>query len=610
MNEIQTYSFDDFAETTKPYEYIYQFRDDPFRMNQELERMSKIAQAVKFRNFKKVYKDYVKKLNADNPIFLDGVTQFEGQELELNSGEWRADDLGISRFGRYGEEFACCHPILPVERLVNVDSGVEKLRLAFRKGDRWRHIIADKRTLASNNTIIALADSGIAVTSENSRLLVQYLHDIERLNYEQIPERSSVSRLGWIDDGSEGMSFAPYIDELVFDGDASFRAIYDSIKSKGEWERWLQIARDARKMSVPARVLLASSFASVLIAPLGALPFFVHTWGGTEAGKTVGLMLAVSVWGNPQKGKYWHTFDGTDVGNEKTAGFLNSLPLCIDELQIINDRKSFDKMIYKLAEGVGRVRGSRNGGIQRLETWCCDILTTGEMPIANLYSGGGAVNRILEIECREKLFDDPKKMAGRLLKDYGFAGKRFVEKLQEAGSMERARQLYDDFYTQLCTGDITDKQAGSAAIILTADALATEWLFTDDRALTAADLKPFLKTKAEVSVNDRGYEYVVEYCISNKNKFCGASEDKEVWGKFRDNKVCIIRSRFNQICEEKQISSTALLSWLRQMGMLECSGRGYTRTERINGAPCCCVVMALPEKMEEEIRLIGEDLPF
>ena len=268
-------------------------------------------------------------------------------------------------------------------------------------------------------------------------------------------------------------------------------------------------------------------------------------------------------------------------------------------------------MIYKLAEGVGRVRGSRNGGLQRLETWSCDILTTGEMPLANLHSGGGAVNRIIEIECKEKLFTDPKDIADRVSKHYGFAGQRFVEKLQEDGNLDYAKELYDEFFAQLVGGETTDKQAGSAALILTADALATEWLFEDDMALTADDIRPFLKTKSEVSVQDRAYEYVVEYCISNRNKFSGDSDDKEVWGKFRDNKVCIIRSRFNQICEEKQFSSTALLSWLKQKGLLELDkrGKGNTKKERVNGISSQCVVLTLPDEEPQEIDLL-DDLDF
>ncbi len=78
------------------------------------------------------------------------------------------------------KEIACCHPLMPVERLVNIDTGVEKLKIAYSKGKRWREIIVDKRILASANSIVQLADNGIAVNSENARSLVQYLSDIEK----------------------------------------------------------------------------------------------------------------------------------------------------------------------------------------------------------------------------------------------------------------------------------------------------------------------------------------------------------------------------------------------------------------------------------------------
>ena len=48
------------------------------------------------------------------------------------------------------------------------------------------------------------------------------------------------------------------------------------------------------------RLFLAASFASVVLEPCGLLPFFLHAWGGTETGKTVGLMIAASVWACPK----------------------------------------------------------------------------------------------------------------------------------------------------------------------------------------------------------------------------------------------------------------------------------------------------------------------
>lgn len=608
MEEIKQYTRDDFLTTTEPYEFLYQFKDDPFNLGRMVERVSLIAREQHVTNFKKLFKDYVKKQETlGKRICLDNTTQFEGQELELGCGEWKADDYGIYLSDSYGEQCACNHPILPVMRLVNIDTGVEKLRLAYRKGRQWRYLIADKKTLASNNSILELANVGVAVTSENSKLLVRYLHDVEGLNYEMIPEKNSVSRLGWID----GEGFSPYVDNLVFDGDVNFRNFFESVTEHGSFEEWLSLARQIRKGGVFARILLAASYASVLVRPLGGLPFFVHIWGGTEVGKTVGLMLAASVWANPELGRYIHTFNSTSVGREKSAAFVNSLPLILDELQIIKDKRDFDQSIYMLSEGAGRTRGNKSGGVDKTPTWSNCILTSGEMPITSSTSGGGAVNRILEIECTERLFDEPKMIADGVKENYGFSGKQFVEHLQTPGEMEHAKSLYDQIYTEVKTDDTMEKQAGAAALILTADALATQWIFKDGQALTPDILKEFLKSREAVDANQRAYDYLCDYVVQNRNKFCGQSSDHDVWGTLEDGDVYIIRTVFNRICEEEGFNSRSLLSWLRKNGLIECTGKRFDKTKRMNGAVCRCVVVHLTQEndeMEQELEDFLDDI--
>ena len=191
-----------------------------------------------------------------------------------------------------------------------------------------------------------------------------------------------MGRLGWID----GYGFSPYVEDLVFDGDLSYKHFFESVRTHGNFGKWLDLVSGIRHGGVIARLVLAASFASVLVKPCGALPFFVHLWGGTEAGKTVALMLAASVWASPKMGDYIHTFNSTSVGQELSAGFVNSLPLILDELQIVGDKKDFDKTIYLLAEGVGRSRGAKSGGLQKVSSWKNCILTNGEQPIR---LGGG-----------------------------------------------------------------------------------------------------------------------------------------------------------------------------------------------------------------------------
>ena len=607
MNSIPPFTEEDYLEGTAPYEYAYQFINDGFTLERVLVVMSNRAwKNAKVRNFRKLFSEYAKKKKAlTKMIALDSVTQFDGQELELNCGSWRADEFGVCIETDFGTKYACNHPILPVMRLVNIDTGIEKLVIAYRKGKQWRHVVADKKTLASNTAILELANVGVGVTSENSKLLVQYFHDIETLNYDIIPEKNSVSRLGWI----ENSGFSPYVEELVFDGDANFKTFFDSVHMGGDYGKWLELAREIRAgQCITTRIILAASFASVLVKILGGLPFFVHLWGGTESGKTVGLMLAASVWANPEIGRFIHTFNSTSVGREKSAAFVNSLPLVLDELQIIKDKKDFDQNIYMLSEGAGRTRGTKTGGVDKTPTWSNCILTSGEMPLTGHLSGGGAVNRIVEIECRERLFDEPRRAADTVKRNYGHAGRIFVECLQQDGGFELAESVFKTNYELLGQNDTTEKQAMAAAMILTADKLATDWVFGDNRELKTDDITEFLQSKAAVSVNARAYDYLCEYVIQNKHRFCGNSDQNEVWGLIDDGMAYIVRSVFNRICADAGFNDRSLLSWLKENDLIEIRSNRFTCTKKINGQPCNCVFLKLPYEEEEDLGLIDDIL--
>ena len=590
---VDVYTKEDFTKGTAPFEEVYKKRDNAFEYERAKNAMSEVAMSVGIRNFKKLFAQYEKTmLRLRDQEYVDNASNFEGQDLELNTGEWVADDAGITKETYMGEIVACVHPLLPIRRLVNIDTGIEKLELAFRKGKQWRRMIFDRKQIASASAIVGLSDYGVAVTSENAKFMVQYLHDVENLNYDKIPESSSVSRLGWI--GEEG--FAPYVEDLVFDGDIAFKHFFESVSQRGSYDKWLKAVKQIRADgNVPAKILIAAAFASVLVGPLNCLPFFVHLWGGTEAGKTVGLMLAASVWANPEMGKYIHTFNSTSVAQELSAAFCNSLPLILDELQIIKDRKDFDQMIYQLSEGVGRSRGKKTGGLQRTETWSNCIITTGEQPISSSHSGGGAINRIIEISCEDvKLFKDPAGLVDVIRKNYGHAGKAFIEGLEQDGMLQVAKDTQKDFYKQLTSTEITEKQALAASLIMTADALADMFIFQDGQGLQIKEVSQFLSTHDEVSVNLKAYNWLMEWLAQNQAHF-DENQDKypDVWGKMSFGSVSIIRSVFNKACNENGFNPTAFLSWLKRNEKLELqkNRKGYTKAVKVKGIACHCVVI-------------------
>lgn len=592
---IPEYKKEDFF-TSSPFEWLYQYKDNKFEMRQLTAIMAEKAGAMGIKGFVKTFKLYLETVESKKSIMIDNTTAFTDQPINLECGEWQADDYGITTNDKFGFEItACNHPIMPVRRLVDIDTNIEKLELTYKKGNRWRTIIVDKKTLASNNSILQLADFGVAVNSENSKYLVKYLTEIEHLNYDKIKELKSVERLGWIAD----YGFAPYVPSLVFSGELNFRHFFDSVQSKGNFQKWIDIAKTVRTgNSVPARIMLASSFASVLVEPLGALPFFTHVWSETETGKTVALMLAASVWADPRLGRYIHTFNSTAVAQEMAAGFVNSLPLILDELQIIKDRKDFDQIIYQLAEGVGKARGQKTGGLQKMQTWQNCILTSGEHPITNPASGGGAVNRIIELECNtEPLFTDPVMVAEGVKKHFGQAGKVFVKMLQES-DLDVIRGIQKEYADKLLQNQATEKQSLSASLILVADKLATDWIFKDGLNLSEKEIAPFLSSKSDVSNNERAYSYLIDTIAINSNKFKFESGYDVIWGSTemvseREEYIYIINSQFDKIMVEGGFNGRSFLSWLRRSDKIRCSGGKSTITKRINGTPCRCVCLKI-----------------
>lgn len=613
LNELE-----DFTDSLTAYEWVYSFHGNRLTEARMLEKMAAQAKLAGIKNFKTLYKSYVSEVSGTYN-YAANYSNFENQPMELATGTWEADNNGVYRTMNGFEELACCHPIMPVERLINIDTGLEKLKIIYSKGKRWRDVIVEKKVLASSTKIVDLADYGIAVTSENAKPLIRYLSEIENLNYDIIPEKKSFSRLGFFPE--EG--FIPYVDNLVFDGDLNYKTIFNSITQCGSRDKWLAEIKSIRRYSETAKIIIAASFASPLIKICNAQVFFTHLWSSASGtGKTVALMAAASVWANPELGKYIQSFNSTQVGQERLAAFLNQLPMMIDELQLNNGKNGFN--VYQLSEGVGRNRGNKYGGIDTTPVWTNSILTTGETPILSGATGAGAVNRVLDIECKstEKVIEDGQKTTAVIKNNYGFAGREFVEMLYSSETMtELVKDHFSIVYKSLCGNDTTEKQAMAAALLVTADKFATDWIFKDGNYLTAQEISKHLATKSEVSLGERGYKYMCDWVSINANRFIRVKgtydeegkETGDIYGILDVDRAYIISSAFRKAAEDAGYNSAALLSYLKEHGLIEPSPgkRGNTRRKKIKGTPTECVFLVLPDYADGEEELNDlDDLEF
>ena len=596
------YTKDDFLYTEEPYKEI-SAQKTQFARDQVTAQLADIAKGLGITGFKQLCAKYDRGLSEQvaEGRHLSFPLAGTDEKVLLAPGEWHIDQTGIWKPYGMRDEYACTHPIAPVKRLINIDTGTEKLMIAYERGGRFRYLIRDKQSLFDSKKIIELSAVGIAVTSKSAGNLSQFLCEIEDLNYEVIPEQDSVGRLGWLNDGR----FSPYVQNLAFDGDAAYGAIFAAIREQGDFETWRACALRCRQQSITAQIMLAASFASVLIKRLGGLSFFVHLWGvDSGTGKTVGLMLAASVWGDPELGRYPQTFNATQVGHEKTAGFLGNIPMCIDELQLSKDSHGHSKFdVYQLSQGVGRTRGNKAGGIDQTPTWSLCILTTGESPIVQQNAGAGAVNRVIDIECKaeQAVISDGAGVCKVIKSNFGGAGKRFIASLTD-DIWAKAQSIYDACFRELSAGETTEKQAMAAAFILTADRLADELVYHSGNWLTSSQMESFLKTKSSVSAGERGYSYLCDWVAINSGKFSGESGG-DVYGIIEGDFAYINRTIFRNACKEGGFDESAILSWLKVKGLIQTRGRAMTKGKRIGGVLTECVVLQLlsnPADAEDE----------
>ena len=611
-------------ETAKPYEFLYSIRDR-FAQRMAIERVRRHAGSLRMSGtFDRMWKEFLASKGASREIYrAEKTSSLTDMDFQPKTGEeYEVTDDGVVAFAPdgYGTLMVCAHPIIPYRRIVNIDSGEYKVELAFRRGKDWRFVIFDKAVLASAQRIVTLASCGIGVDSENARLLVAYLTAIENLNYKDIPEILSVGRLGWV----QGHGFSPYVDGLLFDGQEQYRHAFEAVRPSGSEDKWLALAKEVRAgPSVAVRVMLAASFASALVGPLNALPFMVHCWSNVAGiGKTVGLMLAASVWACPQVGDYVRTFNSTTVGLEMMAGFCGSLPLCIDELCLKDGRRDqFDSMIYNFCEGAGRTRGSRNGGLQRTVTWRNCAISTGEEPLTNGNSKAGAINRVLDISAGDaRMFSDPRAAVALITKHYGHAGKWFVQSLG-ADELEAMKTRQSEI-AQAMEGKATDKQILSASLILVADEYITAHYFQDGRALTIEELLPNLQTPDAANINRRCYEWLIDTVSANPARFEPKEDGTwvgECWGvtEWDEKQVFIIKSVFDRLLSEEGFNSKGFLQWAGREGILRRDDGHNTMKKRLDsGRILRCVCIRIRDDDEEEDKpdgftpVMDETLPF
>jgi uncharacterized protein (DUF927 family) len=321
------------------------------------------------------------------------------------------------------EMIICPAPVVISRRLVNIDDDKEMLEISFYRDGRWKSVIGNKTQFYNKTGILSFSDYGLHVTTGTASELVNYISDYEIYNTSVIPRVASVGRLGWL----QGEQFFPLAtnEEIVFEGEKGTARYFNALHEKGDYALWKETLRKVRK-NPTARFIVSASFAAPLLSKIGVRTFLIHIWHDSGVGKTAALKAALSVWGDVEN--LLGNGSTTAVGAEQMAGTLKNLPFCIDEKQAMDDRRiNVDQLIYQLAQGYGKTRGAKNGGVADILHWHNIVIVTGEEALTKDSSMDGVQNRMLELNSAPMDNNEFAKSVHIISQNnYGFAGSQFM----------------------------------------------------------------------------------------------------------------------------------------------------------------------------------------
>ena len=471
----------------------------------------------------------------------------------------------------------CRTPIIISRRICRMDTGLEKVEIAFKRDGKWQTAIYPRSTIFTARTITVLSDLGCTITSENAKLAVRFLSALEAENIDRIPKVDSTSTFGW----QPGGKFIPgHADGIVLDIDSSQKAMAAAYCKSGTMDEWIELVEPYRDND-KFRFILAASFI------IKQRIFFVYNWAGSKAGKTAALKAALSVWGDPER--LMVNFNATQVGLERTAAFYCDLPLGIDERQLAGSNQStLERIVYMIASGTGKIRGAKAGGVQITQTWRTVALATGEEPLSTETSQTGVSTRVVEVYGAP--FEDEESaslMHQQTTLHFGWAGPAYIDMLlhiDEASIIEK----YDEMtkYVSEISGEKSKSHIAGIAAVALADVLIDMWIFGDEKidvkehyslkinseSLNRAQkmAKAIIQGQMNIAagdVNENALQFIVDWILSHKENFEETTQ-KPRFGMIENTNVYILPSILTSVLTDAGYSPRKTTRYLAEKNLL------------------------------------------
>lgn len=508
------------------------------------------------------------------------------------SDEWIADDDGVRKFEESGktvkEVEACMYPIL-VSKLYrpldNAASGAtRRVEVHFGSEEGWQKATVEREAISNVNKIISLSNMGAGITSDNARQCVNFMASMMKESSKRgsLKIVNTLNKLGWDKDFK---NFLPYTtDDYVFERQDDLPNMMNALSEHGNHDAWYTKFKEIRDLNYkPFKLATATLLASVILPMLPKQDGFItDLYGGSGHGKSAMLSIVSTIFSDMdnRSGGIFLDSENTPTSLELTCDTFNNFPVILDDASKGDQdkKRKFQEAVMMIANGRGKNRATKDLKQRKRYTFSLTALVSSEQVITKDYTTNGSIYRVLP-----KLVDeyfpylDKKKYPNLeniedliwfFQNNYGFCGRDFVEQVKKLGqqkimernkiNLERARKLAKENGRE-------GRQATSIAVLLTADEIATEFLFKDEQKFSDEELLDIMVKPDDVDQYMRFYYTVIERCISNPGKIEGFTKAGDIRGELigiykKDDKRKGIDGTFDSI----SIFPGKLEEWARE----------------------------------------------
>lgn len=357
--------------------------------------------------------------------------------------------------------------------------------------------------------------------------------------------------------------------------------------------------------SVGAQMVISVSLSAALFGYLSVqnvaqfnTPLF-HFYGASSQGKTTGLKLAASIWGNPEeKNNLNGSWNKTPTKLIENLCGNNGVPYILNEFGSKGYGMDIQHLVYCIAEGEGKDR--MNNVNKSVCTWHTAVLSCGENSIVDALGGNsGLYARVFEFFNLEITLSakHAENIANFCTETYGALGYAFVAyvKANYSAIKDRFKKLNEIIAETIGElSSISQRVAKYIAVVILSAEVANK---------LGMKLSPLKIGRKLVDVHKETIEKIpnvvvnlnkiLSYVKRNSSRFVNDEYDlyRNRDGFDTETQVIFIDTAFTDVCKKLEIDSRSFLGELKANGYLDCLPDRYYKKRNINGTCCKCYLI-------------------